>query len=217
LYTGQRWDAQAQLHYYGARFYDPKLASFLTLDPLQTYMSPYAYVAGNPINLIDPTGSEDDCPDWASVCISAGFDPTWDSFAGGSPFDPWAGAYDPFNENFQLGGGLLAGGSYGFSLGGSGSQAGASFDVETVQAVVNAGSFIPGINIPAGAVGGLISVYQRDYVGALLSFLAVLPIVGEEGAALKVSQSGKSCRRRRRPHAGFPIPQRGRSEKNSRA
>ncbi len=56
LYTGQRWDWQAQVYYYGARFYDPKVASFLSEDPVREYMNPYAYVGWNPVMLTDPTG-----------------------------------------------------------------------------------------------------------------------------------------------------------------
>ncbi len=46
-------------HDYGARFYDPQLGRFHTVDPLaEDYDSwtPYHYVHNNPILLIDPTG-----------------------------------------------------------------------------------------------------------------------------------------------------------------
>jgi RHS repeat-associated protein len=54
--AGQRWDWQAELHYYGARFYDPRLASFLTHDPVREHANPYAYVGWNPVSRTDPTG-----------------------------------------------------------------------------------------------------------------------------------------------------------------
>ncbi len=38
------------------RFYDPKLANFLTMDPAHEYMNPYAYVGWNPVMRGDPTG-----------------------------------------------------------------------------------------------------------------------------------------------------------------
>ena len=44
---------------YGARFYDPVLARFTTMDPLcEKYynVSPYAYCANNPVNMIDIKG-----------------------------------------------------------------------------------------------------------------------------------------------------------------
>jgi RHS repeat-associated protein len=56
LYTGQRWDWQAQVYYYGARFYDPRVANFLTEDPARQYANPYAYVGWKPTSRGDPTG-----------------------------------------------------------------------------------------------------------------------------------------------------------------
>jgi len=56
LYTGQRWDDAAQTYDYGARMYDPRLARFLTHDPVREYMNPYAYVRWNPVRFTDPTG-----------------------------------------------------------------------------------------------------------------------------------------------------------------
>ena len=46
---------------YGARMYDPAVARWMSVDPLaEKYypMSPYGYCAGNPIVLVDPTGSD---------------------------------------------------------------------------------------------------------------------------------------------------------------
>jgi len=44
---------------YGARYYDPAIARFTTMDPMcEKYysISPYAYCANNPVNRIDPDG-----------------------------------------------------------------------------------------------------------------------------------------------------------------
>lgn len=47
------------MYYYGARYYDPRLSIFISVDPLAEEFvgwTPYHYVHNNPINLIDPTG-----------------------------------------------------------------------------------------------------------------------------------------------------------------
>src|SRR5690606_13040080 len=47
------------MYYYGARYYDPRLSIFISVEPLaEIYrdIGGYAYVANNPINFIDPDG-----------------------------------------------------------------------------------------------------------------------------------------------------------------
>ena len=58
-YTGQFHDALTGLDYYVARYYDPLVGVFLSVDSVQGNqqgMDPYAYVGGNPETLSDPTG-----------------------------------------------------------------------------------------------------------------------------------------------------------------
>lgn len=56
-YAGQYRDDESNLYYLGVRYYDPVTAQFLTVDPaVESTMSPYAYVAGNPLNRTDPSG-----------------------------------------------------------------------------------------------------------------------------------------------------------------
>ena len=60
-FNGKELDAETGLYYYGARYYDPKISLWLGVDPLaEKYpnISPYAYVANNPINAIDPDGKK---------------------------------------------------------------------------------------------------------------------------------------------------------------
>jgi RHS repeat-associated protein len=55
-----------------ARYYDPSIGQFLTLDPkAASTLSPYGYVDGNPINEADPSGQGVACGDSAGSCGSA--------------------------------------------------------------------------------------------------------------------------------------------------
>jgi RHS repeat-associated protein len=66
LFTGQELDREAALYYYGARYYDPALARFVSPDPLVQVdsgrLNPYAYAGNNPLRNIDPNGE-----DWTDV------------------------------------------------------------------------------------------------------------------------------------------------------
>jgi RHS repeat-associated protein len=58
MYTGQYLDSESGLYQLRARYYDPTTAQFLMGDPAVTLTrSPYAYVAGNPLNATDPSGA----------------------------------------------------------------------------------------------------------------------------------------------------------------
>ena len=57
--VGSNFEPNAGLYDFGARWYAPYSARWSTPDPLsEKYyaISPYAYCAGNPVNLVDPTG-----------------------------------------------------------------------------------------------------------------------------------------------------------------
>ncbi len=65
-FTGQRADSVTGLDYYGARYYDPSVGQFLSVDSVQGNaqgMDPYAYVGGNPESRTDPTGQRAQAPD----------------------------------------------------------------------------------------------------------------------------------------------------------
>ena len=67
-FTGQQSDSTTGLDYYVARYYDPVIGAFLSVDSVQgnnVGMDPYAYVSGNPETLTDPTGH---CAWWDVAC-----------------------------------------------------------------------------------------------------------------------------------------------------
>ena len=60
-FNGKELDAATGMYYYGARYYDPRLSIFISVDPLaEKYhnIGGYVYVANNPINAIDPDGRD---------------------------------------------------------------------------------------------------------------------------------------------------------------
>ena len=85
-YTGRQWDAKAGLYQYRARYYDPVLGIFLSMDPIGTKDDPnlYGYVGLDPVNRVDPTGM---CSGTASRIGTAE-----GSVCGGSANDP---SYQP--------------------------------------------------------------------------------------------------------------------------
>ena len=56
-FNGKELDSQTGLYYYGARYYDPRISLFISVDPLaEETMTPYQYTYQNPIRFIDPDG-----------------------------------------------------------------------------------------------------------------------------------------------------------------
>ena len=56
-FNGKELDNVTQMYYYGARYYDPRISIFVSVDPLaEQTMEPYLYTGNNPIMFTDPTG-----------------------------------------------------------------------------------------------------------------------------------------------------------------
>jgi len=63
LFTGKEYDQETGLYYFGARYYDPEVARWLSTDPVVlgagsdgVKLSLYAYASWRPLVLTDPTG-----------------------------------------------------------------------------------------------------------------------------------------------------------------
>ena len=64
-YAGKELDEESGLnwYYFGARYFDPQIGRFLSVDPLAGKFpawSPYNYAYNNPLRFIDPTGMAPD-------------------------------------------------------------------------------------------------------------------------------------------------------------
>ena len=58
-FNGKEFDPETGNYYYGARYYEPQLSCWLSVDPLlhvDPDMTPYHFCNNNPINIIDPDG-----------------------------------------------------------------------------------------------------------------------------------------------------------------
>lgn len=87
-FTGKEEDRESGLSYFGARYYDSKIALWLSVDPMfEKYpgLSPYNYCLGNPIKLMDPDGNEPQnikeremaYRDFQEKCASMGSETRW--------------------------------------------------------------------------------------------------------------------------------------------
>jgi RHS repeat-associated protein len=58
-FNGKEWDEETGNFYYGARYYDPKVSVWLSVDPLSSEApgwTPYRFCFNNPVMITDPTG-----------------------------------------------------------------------------------------------------------------------------------------------------------------
>jgi RHS repeat-associated protein len=63
-FAGGERDEECGLYYFGARYYAPHLGRWVSCDPAGLAGEPhlYSYSGSNPVNRIDPTGTQDDPP-----------------------------------------------------------------------------------------------------------------------------------------------------------
>ncbi|MCL6613397.1 MAG: hypothetical protein K6U03_02055 [Firmicutes bacterium] len=75
-FTGKKIDAATGLVYFGARYYDPEVARWTTVDPLRVGNNWYEYCYNNPLRFVDQNGlwGKDIHRDWTyKAALAAGF------------------------------------------------------------------------------------------------------------------------------------------------
>jgi hypothetical protein len=150
------------LYDYGARFYDARIARWQTIDPLcEKYysISPYAYCANNPLNLVDPDGCD---------IVIGGKDNTSITLT--------TDLIDIKVNATALG--INWGGNY----------------VLQGEDLLSATLDIVGILDPSGIADGVNASLQaknRDWLGAAISAVSLVPYVGDAAKVLKVEKDFK--------------------------
>jgi RHS repeat-associated protein len=60
-FTGEQRDGESGFDYLRARYYDPEVGRFLSVDP---WGEGFGYAGNNPVNFVDPFGLSAVCTDW---------------------------------------------------------------------------------------------------------------------------------------------------------
>ena len=78
-FSGKEWDGDTRLFYFGARYYDPSIGRFITVDPILSDTNPYSYAENNPLVNVDVNG------EYSSAKKTSPFLPNLPPGKGGNP------------------------------------------------------------------------------------------------------------------------------------
>ena len=74
-FTGKERDDEIALDYFGARYLDPMLGMWISVDPKRQHQNPYLYAGNNPVMRIDPDGNLDGNAAGLSLFMNDAFKP----------------------------------------------------------------------------------------------------------------------------------------------
>jgi RHS repeat-associated protein len=89
------------LYYFGARYYDPEVGSFTSVDPADVFWNTYSYCGADPINIIDPDGTEPYTDDEGNT-----YDYEGEAVAQSYTFDPFViedGGFEYYDGGGEIG------------------------------------------------------------------------------------------------------------------
>ena len=66
-FTGKDWDADVELYYFNARWYDAGIGRFISQDPVEDDPTLYVYGFNNPMMFVDPSGYWNVSVNWSNV------------------------------------------------------------------------------------------------------------------------------------------------------
>ena len=102
-FTGKELDDETQLDYFGARYLDPMLGVWISVDPMRQFASPYLYVGNgmNPVNAIDPDGKAPyQIAVFVDILRAESEKPTLDSYRDFQAAAKWG--REKFGEDFEI-------------------------------------------------------------------------------------------------------------------
>ena len=102
-FTGKEKDDEIALNYFGARYLDPTLGVWISVDPMRQFASPYLYVGNgmNPVNAIDPDGKAPyQIAVFVDILRAESEKPTLDSYRDFQAAAKWG--REKFGEDFEI-------------------------------------------------------------------------------------------------------------------
>ncbi len=168
-FNGKELDQETGLYYYGARYYDPKMSMWLSVDPLAgeyPSLSPFAYTYGNPVRFADPTGmAPEDIilkgKNNSSIIIKTDL------------------------IDISVNAGAIIG------------DVGGNYTLEGDEVLIAALDIV-GIADPTGAadaISATLEAKRGNWKGAVLSGLGIIPYLGDLGKAGKIPKHVKTLRK----------------------